>query len=90
MQEALSIGAALTCWFASTLRASWHTPHEADVSPSFHDYEICSRWGNSENGTLSCMAEAQSFRADYVQSERAIAQFNTLIGACNAERARSK
>jgi hypothetical protein len=61
----------LTCWFASTLRALWHTLQSADGYPSFRGYEICPRWGSSANGASFCTVESPRLRADYAQSERA-------------------
>ena len=81
---------ALMPWSASTRRVSWHTLHLADVFTSFRDCEPCPRWGSSASGVLSCMVEALCLRAGCVQSERATARFNTLIGDCNAKRVRSK
>src|SRR6266851_1317947 len=80
----------LMCWFASTLRASWRTLHTTDVSPSFGDYALYPKWGSSANGGLSCMVKVRRLRAGCVQYERATARFTRLIGACSAERVRSK
>jgi hypothetical protein len=80
----------LMCWFASTLRASWRTLPAADVFPSFRDYTGCPNRDSSPNGGLSCTVKVRRLRAACVQYERATARFNTLIGACSAERARSK
>jgi hypothetical protein len=57
------VNMVLMCWFASTLKASWHTLHTADVSPSFRDYALCLKWGSWANGGLSCMVEVRRLRA---------------------------
>jgi len=38
--SSMSSNGVRMCWFASTLRASWHTHHTADVSLCFHDCEL--------------------------------------------------
>src|SRR5713226_5499434 len=80
----------LMCWFASILGASLRTLHTADVSPSFHDYARCPKRDSSANGRLSCVVKVRRLRAACVQYERATARFNRRIGACSAERVRSK
>jgi hypothetical protein len=80
----------LTCWFASTLRASWHIRHTADASPYMRDYALCPKWVSSANGGLSCRVKVRRLQAGYVQYERATARFNRLIGVCSAKRVRSK
>jgi hypothetical protein len=74
----------------STLKASWHTLHTADVSPSFRDYALCPKWISSANGGLPCTVNPRRLRAECVRYERATPRFNRLIGACSAKRVRSK
>ena len=80
----------LMCWFASFLRASLRTLHMADVSPYFRDYELCPKRDSLANGAFSCMVKVWRLRAACVQYEKATGRFNRLIGACSAERVRSK
>jgi hypothetical protein len=80
----------LMCWFASTLRASSHTPRTADVSLCFHNCKLCQKWGSTANGGLSCMVKIPRWRVGCARYGKATTRFNRLIDVCTARRARSR